>query len=117
MEFHITRVDDWAESQIDPILAESWVRVVTTDPELTVGGRMTVSVHGRLLREIEFVRWTSPTDGSITALHYDRGRISVTDPSIEALEKLKSVAQRLGAFVVDGNGAPIPVAPSTVPRS
>ena len=38
-EIHITRADDWAESDQQPITTDEWLTLIDADPELVIDPR------------------------------------------------------------------------------
>jgi len=37
-EFHITRTDDWADSEKQPISLDEWLAYIRSDPEMRLDG-------------------------------------------------------------------------------
>lgn len=80
-ELHVTLAEDWAEAETRPI-PEAEFRLDRPDPSRDMAGRP----FGR------------------DALWFDRGQITIKNPSEASVAKLKAIAQALGARLVGDDG-------------
>jgi len=94
-EVHLTRAEDWSQSDERPIAADEWLAVVEGDPELRID-----RANGPY-----FAVWSGPcsypeggwfdwTDGCITTKHPDRA----------ILGKLLQLGEKLGGVVQGDDG-------------
>lgn len=94
-DLHITRAEDWGESEKTPITEEEWEAVVGSDPEL------------RLIPENGpgFATWIDPASGKeLGWFDWSEGQISTKNPDRGQLEKMLKIAICLGAQVLGDDG-------------
>jgi hypothetical protein len=89
---HITRAKDWTQSKSNPISLSDWTALVKSDPEFHPGD----SAGSK-----DSAVWTDPKDKSQWIFSFSEGEISVKNPSDRVLAKMKSVAAKLNAKVLD----------------
>ncbi len=105
-DLHITRANEWSESEADPISLDEWIRHVESDREMRLDGHAEArSPDGSVIR-IEspglavWLKYPKHGEGETMAWFYwHRGEISVKNPDEEIIRKMKVIAQALGARV------------------
>ena len=96
-DFHITRAEDWSQSETNPIRAEEWLAIVADDPELTLDAS-----NGPY-----FAVWSGDTtDPERAWFDWSHGRVFTKNPNRATLRKMLGVAERLGALVQGDDGEP-----------
>lgn len=110
-EVHITRADDWMNSEGNPISLDEWIAYVRSDPEMRLDGFAEVTLQdGRVLRtEGEGLAvWTAYSgdgvDGNHAWFDHWEGRIVVKSPDEEIVDKMIEIARSLGARVFGDDG-------------
>jgi hypothetical protein len=94
-EVHMTRADDWSNSDQRPITPEEWLAVVHSDPELRID-----EANGPY-----FAVWSGPCsypDGAW--FDWAEGCVSTKNPDRAILGKLLQLAAKLGAVVQGDDG-------------
>ena len=94
-ELHITRAENWAESDQNPIAAEEWLALVDGDPELRIDAD----------NGAHFAIWSGPCsypDGGW--FDWSDGCISTKHPDRAILAKMLQIASHLGARVQGDDG-------------
>ena len=94
-DLHITRADEWLESDQYPITREEWIALVAADPELKFDEP----------NDPHFAVWPGPCsypDG--TWFDWSEGRISTKNPDQAILAKLLQMATLLQAKVQGDDG-------------
>ncbi len=89
---HITRAKDWGQSKSNPISSNDWTALVKADPEF----HLSDSAVSR-----DSAVWTDPKDKSQWIFYFADGEITVKNPTDRVLAKMKSVAGKLNAKVLD----------------
>ncbi len=92
-QLHITRAADWMHSSELPITAAEWLKLVRSDPELTLDPT----------RGAHFAHWSGST-GRDRWLEWEDGRINSPYPDSTLLQKLVAIAERFGAKVQGDGG-------------
>jgi hypothetical protein len=118
-DVHITRAEDWIESESKPISLGEWQSYIQSDPELrpepcdtatnpTTDQVITVPNKG-------FAVWTAHPEGDQVWFGYWRGCITAKNPDKAILEKMSQIAARLNARVIGDEGEEYPAAAGTSP--
>lgn len=112
-DVHITRADQWTDSENCPISLDEWLGHVARDPEMRLDNVATVSSpQGDIIRyENEGLAvWTAHSQcgigGDMAAVWFDyrEGRIVVKNPDEEILGKIRQIARTLHARVQGDEG-------------
>lgn len=109
-DVHITRSDDWAESEAHPIAMDAWLGYIETDPEMRLNGYAEAATPEGTLRygNEGLAVWTAysghDVDGNRAWFDYRNGRIVVKNPDEEILNKMRAVAAALEAKVIADEG-------------
>jgi hypothetical protein len=93
-EFHVTRAENWAGNEHQEILAEEWLALIRTDPEL-----IPAPENGRY-----FVVWRGTTKYSETWFNWIGGNITTKNPDKATLRKMLEIATRLNAHIQGDEG-------------
>lgn len=94
-DLHITRAEDWFDSETAPIAADEWLAAVAADPELTIDRR-----NGPY-----FAVWSHATENRTESwLDWSEGQIFTKNPRRTELTKMLILAERFGAFVQGDDG-------------
>lgn len=107
-DLHITKASEWPESSKQPITEEQWKAIVTADSELQMD--TTATAMNPKTREIIQVTnplmasWTDPKSNQKYYFYYSRGKITVKNPSENAIKKMKALASKIGAQVRGDEG-------------
>jgi len=107
-DLHITRASDWAESKKSPISLKEWTEFIKTDKEFRpveaaeaknphTGEVITLKAEGMAV-------WTDPKNKSEWYFCHHEGEISVKNPAERVIARMKTVAQKLKAKVIDDEG-------------
>jgi hypothetical protein len=105
-DLHITRAEEWAESESAPITLAEWKELVDADPEMKLTGfAETLLPDGQTLslESAGLAEWNAPGRPRVW-FDCRRGRISVKSPDDWVLEKMRQIAKRLGARVQGDEG-------------
>jgi hypothetical protein len=112
-DVHITRADDWSESETAPITLEEWLAYVRSDPEMRLDGNASATspAGDTLTYESEGLAvWTAYSqheqDGNMAWFDHRGGEIVVKNPDPEILDKMCSIARALRARVQGDEGEP-----------
>jgi hypothetical protein len=110
-DVHITRANEWFNSASTPITLEEWLTLVERDPEMRHDGFAEATTpKGETLRvEAEgLCVWTAYSghgvNGNMAWFSWFDGNVSVKNPDSEILQKMRRLAQQLGARVVGDEG-------------
>ena len=106
-DVHITRSDDWADSETNPISLEDWLEYLQRDPEMRLVGFVETRLpNGQTLRYERpgLAAWTKQGDDSTVHFDLRRGRVTVKNPDRETLAKMTAVAVGLRARVQGDDG-------------
>ena len=110
-DIHITRANDWTESQSFPISLEEWNLYIRSDPEMRLDGFAEVTTT-----EGESLRYENPglavwiayskhdLKGNKAWFDFRREMIVVKNPDDEILAKMKQIAAKLSANVIGDEG-------------
>ena len=116
-DIHITRAEEWSDSEAAPITLEEWLAYIASDPEMRHDGFAEARTpRGDVLRiEHEglaiWTAWPGEGRGSGHAwMDYHRGRIVVKNPDKALLAKMCAIAEKLGARVQGDEGETYPEA-------
>ena len=100
-EVHITRAEDWTQSQQHSILEKEWLEVVHSDPTLQVSDEDYLG-DGSDERHHAVVWLAHPARPQFW---YENGMVTKKHPDELTLAKMAEIAQKLNARVVDDDGA------------
>jgi|SRR6516162_525029 hypothetical protein len=109
-DVHITRAEEWSESETQPITFEEWRAYIASDPEMRLDGHAeTRTPDGAVIRmEGEglavWVVWPDTSDGNLAWMDHRDGRIVVKNPDAAILAKMCAIAEKLGARVQGDEG-------------
>jgi hypothetical protein len=109
-DIHITRAEEWSESEANPITLDEWRAYVASDPEMRIDGfAETKTLDGTVLRlEGEgltvWTAWPGEAEDDHAWLECRLGRITVKNPDPLVLAKMCAIADRLGARVQGDEG-------------
>jgi hypothetical protein len=105
-EVHITRAEDWSDSEKWPVPLEEWLAYVAHDPDMRLDGAAeSTTPDGATLRyENEGLSvWTAYSrhglNGNMAWFDYREGRVVVKNPDDEILGKMVEIARDLDANV------------------
>jgi hypothetical protein len=94
-DFHITRAEDWSDSENCPITKDEWEAVIAADPELRLDPK-----NGQ-----GFANWVDPVSGKERGwFAWSEGEISTKNPDRAQLAKMLLIAERFGAQVLGDDG-------------
>ncbi len=85
-DLHITRAENWLDSEAMPISLDEWSAYVAADPEMRMDGYAEAEVDGQILRVESdgLAVWVSYSgngkDGNMAWFDYGRGEIVVKKP-------------------------------------
>lgn len=110
-DVHITRAENWLDSEESPITLQDWQAYLNSDPEFRLDGfAETSNPQGEMIR-IEsqgLAVWTKYSKhgvrGTMAWFDWSEGQIVVKNPDEEILEKMRAVAKRLEALVQGDDG-------------
>jgi hypothetical protein len=95
-DVHVTRANDWFDSETHPITADEWLGYVRADPELAIDPRDN-GPH--------FALWLAHRVGDDHAwFDWSEGRISTKNPDPATLRKAVQIARHFGARVLGDDG-------------
>ncbi len=94
VEFHITRAEDWSDSDLAPITPEEWLEYIASDSELKA-----IPEHGQYN-----VRWLGQSKHDDPWLDWARGNIYTKWPDTALYQKMFRIATALGAHIQDDEG-------------
>jgi hypothetical protein len=110
-DLHVTRADDWTESESSPISLNEWLAYVEEDPEMRLDNVAVARPEGEppLVYENEGLAvWTAYSghdpNGNMAWFDYYNGEIVVKNPDDEIISKMKRIAERFGATVMGDEG-------------
>ena len=114
-DVHITRAEEWSESEASPITLEEWVAYVASDPEMRLDGFAEAQLPSGDVLRVEgkgLSVWTAwPGEGRSEGhawMDHRGGRIVVKNPDPAILKKMCAIAERLGARVRGDDGETYP---------
>jgi hypothetical protein len=90
-DLHITRAEDWPQSEQNPITLEEWLAVVEEDPELAPWDAYPNS---------HFALWSGDSKHEHPWMDWSRGKIYSKNPDAPLIRKMVSIARRLNARVI-----------------
>jgi hypothetical protein len=94
-EVHLTRADDWTDSEANPITAPEWLAVVAADPQLRLDTQ-----NGPY-----FAVWAGPCNHPDGAwFDWADGCVSTKNPDRAILAKMLQLADKLGGRVQGDDG-------------
>src|SRR5688572_12164231 len=106
-DFHITRANDWTDSESNPIRLDEWKAFVASHPEFRMDNFASATTDlGETIRYDNegLAVWTAYSGhgrgGNMAWFDYRNGRIVVKNADHEVRLKMKEVAQHFGARVV-----------------
>jgi hypothetical protein len=95
-EIHITRAENWAESEHNPIRSQEWLALVEADPELTIDPQG----NGPY-----FTLWLAHlVEGEHPWFDWSEGTINTKYPDRQTLAKALQIARHFGAQVQGDDG-------------
>ena len=93
-DLHVTRAEHWSSNESQEILAEEWLTLIKTDPELVPAPE-----NGQY-----FVIWRGTTKYPETWFNWVSGNITTKNPDKATLRKMLEIATRLSAHVQGDDG-------------
>ncbi len=93
-DFHITRAENWSNNEDQEILAEEWMDLIKSDPELVPAPE-----NGQY-----FVIWRGTTKYPETWFNWVSGNITTKNPDKATLRKMLEIATRFNANVQGDEG-------------
>ena len=110
-EVHITRADEWSDSEASPIALDEWIRYVDADDEMRLDGHADADLGDAGVLRYEsagLAVWTAYSgdgrDGNRAWFDHCDGRVDVKNPDEEILAKVVRIARALSARVVGDDG-------------
>jgi len=110
-EVHITRAEEWMESEDTPISLADWEAYVNADPEMRLDGFAEATTpQGETIRVESpgIAVWTSysghEVGGNMAWFSWFNGHVSVKSPDKEILKKMYAIAEALNARVLGDEG-------------
>ena len=100
-DLHITRADEWSESESRPISLEEWLAVVADDPELH---RDPADANSQWPGFVYWADPSQPVEEWWQWLCHERGEIVTKSPDAPLRRKMHELAARLGARVLGDDG-------------
>jgi len=93
-DFHVTRAEHWSGNEGQEILAEEWLDVIKSDPELVPAPE-----NGQY-----FVIWRGTTKYPETWFNWVGGNITTKNPDKATLRKMLEIATRFNGHVQGDEG-------------
>jgi hypothetical protein len=93
-DFHVTRAEHWSSTESQGILAEEWLDLIKSDPELVPAPE-----NGQY-----FVIWRGTTKYPETWFNWISGNITTKNPDKATLRKMLEIATRFNAHVQGDEG-------------
>lgn len=106
-ELHITRAEDWGESEQHPITWTEWKDLVEDDSELGFSETDRIGFENQS-GEQALVDWLGEKKQE-SCLHWFDGRIESKHPSDALIAKMVEIAERLGGNVQGDDGERYPL--------
>jgi hypothetical protein len=110
-DVHITRAEEWFESEANPISLDEWLAYVVNDSEMRHDGfaEATTSKGETLRIEADGLSvWTAYSghgkNGNMAWFYWSDGQVQVKNPDDEILGKMRAIATQLGAHVIGDEG-------------
>ncbi len=110
-DIHITRADEWFDSQSESITMDEWIAYIQSDPEMRLDGYAEATTpEGDTIRiESEGLAvWTAYSGhgvaGNMAWIDVFNGRITVKNPDREIRQKMFAIATKLNARVQGDDG-------------
>lgn len=105
-DLHITRAQDWTDSESIPITGAEWKALVASDPQLELIGAAEAAAPDGVLRYENpgLARWSGHTTDEEVWFDLRQGRVVVKNPDEATIAKMVAVASALGARVVGDDG-------------
>ena len=97
-DLYVTRAKDWARNEGFEITADEWLGVVEEDPELSLAG-----YNGPY-----FALWNGASEYPDPWFDWSGGNVYIKNPDEPMIEKLVSIAKRLGGKVQGDDGEVYP---------
>jgi hypothetical protein len=107
-DLHLTRAENWFDSEQRPIAADEWLSVVEQDPDLTIDPRGNGPYCALWLQH-----WV---EGDHPWFNWRKGCIYTKNPDRMTLGKMLEIARRLGARV-QGDEGELYTCPEDMPES
>jgi hypothetical protein len=102
-DLHITRKAQWSDEDGPMIGEDEWLRIIETDPELTLDRETQCSFGDE---DVVFAAWK----GEAGALGWFNGEIGTKNPDRALILKMVEIAEQLGAKVQGDDGEEYPEA-------
>jgi len=105
-DLHITRADEWTESESSPITLDEWRAYVRGDPDLEIAGSEAtnpVAAEVSAVGAEGLAVWVLAPD-RLCVFDYYEGRIDVKNPDEQVIAKMRRIATRLAARVQGDDG-------------
>ena len=102
-DVHITRAEDWLESEQTPISLPDWIAYAKSDPEFRLDG-FAEAENGLRYDNVGLAVWTAHSSGRPVWFDPTEGRVVVKNPDEEILRKMAAVAAALKARVLGDDG-------------
>ncbi|HYG73828.1 MAG TPA: hypothetical protein VEK08_02250 [Planctomycetota bacterium] len=99
-DVHITRAENWFDSEENAISHQEWKQYVNRDKELRPEGCIEFETDEGLV-EADVLAWGTEED---LALHWYSGRITAKNPSPAGIAKMFQIAQHFNARVQGDEG-------------
>ena len=110
-DVHITRADDWLDSERQPISLRDWLTHVENDPEMEPEETAVARVDGKPVLAYQnegLAVWVAYSghepNGNKAWFDWRDGRIIVKNPDEEILNKMRQIAAHFRAKVVGDDG-------------
>jgi hypothetical protein len=110
-DVHITRAENWFDSEQSPISYKEWIAYVEQDPEMRLEGVAVGRVQGKpavSYKNKGLAVWTAYSghdpQGNMAWFDHRDGEIVVKNPDKEILDKMKKIAAFFGANVLGDDG-------------
>ena len=102
-DIHITKANNWVESNKNPISLNEWHSYIEKDKSLTLEPE-SVAINPVTKEEIRMKNpglaiWKNPKNGKEYGFDYRNGKISFRYTDEEAIKKAKEIASHFGAVV------------------
>ena len=102
-ELHITRSEDWVDSESNPITMSEWLECASGGSRLSVGGSIT---FGQVETPAYYLTDLGPENGP--SLFWHGGEVRVGGAPDEAIGHLVAIADDLGASLIGDEGETYP---------
>ena len=108
-DLHITRAEEWTESENAPITFEEWLAHTKEDLELYEGGyvdRLTNLDNPDIVKRTPLFGWRrgpNPSDDD-PCLEWYKGRVDVKNPDEQTIKKMLRIARVFSARLIGDDG-------------